>query len=437
MTIRIPKISIVIACFNQARELELTLTSFLQQSLSYSSYELIVVDDHSPDYSARDVVAKFCKKYSDAALLYIRRYRKDGGKYCSSAIAKNIGLRLSRGQYVFFNNADIVQAGETVAHILKVMDSAKKPLCLRGRVIDLPYDEIVNRTPFERELIHDHADRKRERVASADHAGLAAVARAHLLYIGGIDERFDYWGKEDLDIAARLKRIGVTYVYDENLKSFHISHRPNHLKEGDYLRMSALLNENNSQGRIEVNQGYLWGTLNRPPKDTLVGTIIVEANADTEDLSRRLEAILYSPVAERHETIVICLDLYRSKVEAVLVSRFRTLPLISLAHGYSSNHVERVMHQVRTTRLAFLPVGAVFSNPQWNKLAEDKFSLIPWVSGATLPEHITQPLPNHAIGWLATTALLRGLPHLGPTTNWTLLQIANSAKQMGLRVHIC
>lgn len=384
-----PRISVVVACFNQTRELELTLTSFLQQELSFSAYELIVVDDHSPDDSARAVVGKLRRRYPQATLLYVRQYRTDGGSYGASAKVKNVGLRLAQGDYVFFNNSEIVQAGESLTHILNAVDAAPGPLCLRGRVMDLPYDQLIGRTQAELEAIHDGVEAGRERVATADHAGLAAVPRRLLLAVGGNDERFDYWGKEDLDLAARLKRAGATYVYDAGLKSFHISHPPNHVKQADYLRMCALLEENNARELVEANRGQLWGALNPPPEESLKGTVIVEADADTSDLARRLEAALYSPHAREYEVLIVCVEDDRAKVEPLVNGRYRPLPLVSLASTDAGQHVARVLRHARTEKISFLPVGASFSPPNWDALGADALPLRQWRVGSATAETVT------------------------------------------------
>ena len=353
-----PRISIVIACYDQAAELTLTLASFLNQSLPPQQFELIVVDDHSPTYAAREVVARYRRQHKDVSLTYVRQHRSDGGQYGSSARAKNIGLRLARGEYVFFNNAEIVQAGETLSYILEVMDRSQTPLCLRGVVLDLPYELLQEKTPAQLETLHDKTDRQRERVATADHAGLAAVPRALLLAVGGNDERFDYWGKEDLDLAARLKRAGATYIYDENLRSFHISHPPNHVKQGDYRRMIALLEENSSRALIEANRGQLWGALNPQPSEELDETVLVEADSNVAELRRKLELLVYSHGAERREVLVFCRDEYRAAVEELLVSDFRSINLVSLAADQSDSENEsRVVRLVRTQSYWFLPAG--------------------------------------------------------------------------------
>ena len=365
-----PRISVVIACYMQAGELGLTLASFLRQTLPAHLYELIVVDDHSPAHAARDVVAKFRAAHPRVSLNYVRQHRPDGGQYGASARVKNVGLRLARGEYVLFNNAEIVQAGESLTYILEAMDASPRPLCLRGRVLDLPFEQLEGRTQGELERLHDRTDRGRERVATADHAGLAAVPRALLVALGGNDERFDYWGKEDLDLAARLKRAGAAYVYDENLKSFHVSHPPNHVKQGDYLRMVALLEENNARGLKEANAGQLWGALNPAPREELEGTVLVEATDDVADLERRLESALYSPGAERREAVVFCMDEHRAPVEALLCARFRPLKLVSLAPGRADEQAARVLRHVRTVRVRLLAAGAELDAARWEDSRE-------------------------------------------------------------------
>lgn len=369
-----PSISVVIACYDQTKELELSLISFLQQTFPNNLYELIVVDDHSPSHDARYIVRTLRKKYPKALLNYVRQYRSDGGVYRSSAKAKNIGLRLAKGEYVFFNNAEIVQAGESLSYIFETFKGSSHPLCLRGVVLDVPFESLVGCTQTELAQLHEQTDRGRERVASADHAGLAAVSRKTLLEVAGNDERFDYWGKEDLDLAARLKRAGVTYKYDENLKSFHISHPANYVKKGDYLRMVALLEENNAFEVTEANLGHLWGTLNNTPVETLEGTVIVEADGQSSDLERRLEETVYSEGAERREAMVVCLEADRPMVEQVLNARFRPITLISISPEDFENAAARLILRVRTRRFFFLSVGGSLAIPiGW----EDKDSVSP------------------------------------------------------------
>lgn len=380
-----PRISVVIACFDQARELELTLLSFLRQRLPARDYELIVVDDHSPDLAAREVVGQLRRRFPAAALLYVRQYRSDGGRYGSSALAKNVGLRLARGDIVFFNNAEIVQAGESLTLILERMEEAAEPLCLRGRILDLPFEAVSGLAPEELGALHDRTDRRRERVASNDHAGLAAMPRRLALEVGGNDERFDYWGKEDLDLAARLKRAGARYVYDGDLKSFHLSHPPNRVKEGDYLRMCRLLEENHRHRRVEANLGQPWGQLLPPSAERLAGTVIVPADGDLDELARQLEALLYAPEEEGYEVLVACLEDQRAPVERLILERFRPLRWVAVAADHPGRGADNVLRRLRTDRACLLPAGAGAGPGGWQTLDEVRRRLVTW-----LEEHPAQ-----------------------------------------------
>lgn len=400
--IKPPLISVVIACFNQARELELTLRSFFNQSFPYRDYEIIVVDDHSPDLAARETTARLRDDYPEAILDYIRHYRADGGHYGYSARVKNIGLRCARGKYVFFNNSEIVQAGESLSYIARRMESSSAPLCLRGRVLDLPYEDLAGLGPGALEALHDVTDRRRERVATADHAGLAAVSRPLLIRVGGNDERFDYWGKEDLDLAARLKRAGAQYIYDDQLKSFHIHHPPNHVKQGHYLRMCSLLEENNRRGLVEANAGHCWGSLAPAPPQALSGTVLLEYDGDSQKLDAHLKKLLLNPPdrESQMEVRVMCREKVRPLAESLLNACYRTVPLLALPDDGEEMIGSWLLNKARTEKLAFIPAGLEPAVPDWKLLDETPGGVFPWVGAPEFPPETARLLKEKNAGWL-------------------------------------
>ncbi len=425
-----PVLSVVIACYNQSRELDLTLRSFLNQDFPHEKYEILVVDDHSPDLSARGVVAAHRRRCPKAVIDYIRHYRTDGGTYGFSARVKNIGIRYARGTYIFFNNSEILQAGQSLEYIVNQMENSPVPLCLRGRVIDLPYQELDGLSQEALEQLHDHTDRKRERTATADHAGLAAVPRAVLNQVGGIDERFDYWGKEDLDLAARLKRVGVKYVYDECMKSFHIYHPPNHAKRGHYLRMCELLEENNRLGATEVNVGRPWGNLNPPPESQLAGTVIVETRGNLERLREHLETLIYHPVSPNpgpqctaeNDVMVVCEPLVRPQVESFLAQHYRTVPLLVIpgvdagpGGGVCEDTGYYILNKVRTPRVAFFNEAAEPHAPDWKTPDHAPEGIVTLVGQVTYPDKNVQVHESQPGGWMCLTPT--ALKLLGPTAS--------------------
>jgi glycosyltransferase involved in cell wall biosynthesis len=89
-----PRISVVITCYNYGQYLDGCLRSVLDQTCR--DWEAVVVDDGSTDDTPQ-VMARFADVPN---LRYVRR--ENGGQ----AVAKNTGIRESRGEFVAFLDAD-------------------------------------------------------------------------------------------------------------------------------------------------------------------------------------------------------------------------------------------------------------------------------------------------------------------------------------------
>ena len=90
-----PKVSIIIPCYNQAEFLLQALQGLQEQTLQ--DFECIIVDDGSTDQSAQ-IAEDFIK--GDHRFRLIKK--ANGG----TATARNMGLRAATGEYVQFLDAD-------------------------------------------------------------------------------------------------------------------------------------------------------------------------------------------------------------------------------------------------------------------------------------------------------------------------------------------
>lgn len=84
-------VSVIIPCYKQAHYLGEAIDSVLDQT--YSNFEIIVIDDGSPDNTA-EVAAKY------PTVRYVRQENQ------GLSGARNTGIRESRGQYLVFLDAD-------------------------------------------------------------------------------------------------------------------------------------------------------------------------------------------------------------------------------------------------------------------------------------------------------------------------------------------
>ena len=91
-----PLVSIIIPCYNAEKTISVAISSLLEQT--YPKIEVIVVDDASSDGS-KDVVEGFCEK--DSRVKYLQ-LKDNKGAY----VARNSGLKLSKGQFVTTHDAD-------------------------------------------------------------------------------------------------------------------------------------------------------------------------------------------------------------------------------------------------------------------------------------------------------------------------------------------
>lgn len=91
-----PKVSIIVPVYNVEKYLEKCLDSLVNQTLD--SYEIIVVNDGSPDNS-QEIIDKYAAKYPDIVFAY---KKKNGGL----GDARNYGIDKARGEYIGFVDSD-------------------------------------------------------------------------------------------------------------------------------------------------------------------------------------------------------------------------------------------------------------------------------------------------------------------------------------------
>lgn len=91
------KISIIIPVYNVEKYIERCLQSCLEQDLEVSDYEIIVVNDGSPDNSL-EIANNFAREHSNIKILDQQNY--------GLSVARNEGLKIAQGKYIWFVDSD-------------------------------------------------------------------------------------------------------------------------------------------------------------------------------------------------------------------------------------------------------------------------------------------------------------------------------------------
>ncbi|MBR0262196.1 MAG: glycosyltransferase family 2 protein [Selenomonadaceae bacterium] len=95
----LPKISVIIPLYNAEKYIGDCLESLLVQT--FQDFEVIVVDDCSTDNSVA-IVQSYAEKFGGRLKIARTKKNSGGGGY----VPRNLGLNLSRGEYVIFMDSD-------------------------------------------------------------------------------------------------------------------------------------------------------------------------------------------------------------------------------------------------------------------------------------------------------------------------------------------
>lgn len=118
-----PHISVIMPVYNTAEEyLKISIESVLEQS--YGNFELIIVDDGSTN-NAKEVISS----YKDERIKYV--YQENSGQ----SSARNKGLKLARGKYIFFIDSDDWINFRTFSKLIRKAEEESCDILLFGSLV--------------------------------------------------------------------------------------------------------------------------------------------------------------------------------------------------------------------------------------------------------------------------------------------------------------
>jgi len=229
-------ISICIPCMNRAHDLKRTMPSLIAAANASPPVEIAVLDYNSGD-DLREYVCKvrWTEPLDWQTPITYRRYT--GRDYYHLAHGYNLAVRASTGEYCAIMGTDAVVAPGYIAAVRKLI--AEGAVWMRAK----------------------------------DYKGIIVIQRQEFIDAGGYDERFEFYGGEDKDLEARLRRRGAKFgLMPQGL--VHTLRTPDSEKTRNYRlplskremmqRGAAIRAENNERGVLIANEGKGWGSWERP-----------------------------------------------------------------------------------------------------------------------------------------------------------------------------
>lgn len=262
--------SVVIPVHGRVDVLRVVLGFFDHQDYPADRFEVIVVDDGSPERVDR-AIDPSAYRFPLEVVTQPNRGR---------SAARNTGVRHARGELILFCDADRLPDPRWVsAHAelharsarsaafgvpwdcfyrferLKECD-ARQMESIRRFSRKPEYYSVMTRCLFDGELT-------RSPLAWATFlVGNSSIRRADLLGAGGFDEELTTWGLEHFELGLRLVERGVTIRHHGAAWNYHVPHVRNveHLREGIERGIEVIARKHAGR-RVSLLRDFLFGEL--------------------------------------------------------------------------------------------------------------------------------------------------------------------------------
>jgi len=197
-------ISVIIPAFNAEKTLPYTLRALQHQSIPRNLYEIIVVDDSSTDGTGA-VAREFGVRY--------RRQNKEG-----PAAARNLGVRIARGDIVLFTDSDCIPQEDWIEKMVKPLEDPRvagvmgryltKQKEFAARFVQLEFEERFSiLKKFESiDLVPSFA---------------AAFRRSVFEEVGGFNAHYPLANNEDVELSYQIAYRGYKMVFVDDAVVYH------------------------------------------------------------------------------------------------------------------------------------------------------------------------------------------------------------------------
>lgn len=213
-------ISVIIPVYKAANYILRCLESVVAQECDAFSIECILVDDCSPDKSM-DITKGFIDQYKGSVSFCIISNTENQGP----SVARNNGLMIAKGDYVFFLDSDDYLAKNSLSSLYKEIDQYG---CVIDMVIGNFYDYQIGNYWHDREgppsLLSNHVDIMQRflRVELSMVAWNRLIRRQflfdnHLFFRPGMLHEDELWSYKLYNVVQSIVLIPeVTYLYEKN-----------------------------------------------------------------------------------------------------------------------------------------------------------------------------------------------------------------------------
>lgn len=210
------QVSVILPTYNRVQRLAQVLLGLERQTVSLNDFEVIVVSDGSTDGTDA-----FLKTLQTPLKLVAVTQENQG-----PAVARNTGVQRATSELILFIDDDVVPAPELLSEHLR-MHGGQNNIVVLGPMLSPPGVKLAPWVEWEQEMLMKQyvAMQKGywEPTARQFYTGNTSIRRQAVLDAGGFDSRFRR--AEDVELAYRLARQGLRFVFNPQAVGFHYAER--------------------------------------------------------------------------------------------------------------------------------------------------------------------------------------------------------------------
>ena len=203
-----PRLTIQLCTYNRARLLERVLEALFDQSVPDDAYEIVLVNDGSPDDT--NAVIERVRPLARCAFTVIEQANAGLAK------GRNAGIARSTGERICFIDDDVLPTPVFAAEHL-ASDARHGDVIVRGAVINAEnFDDLP--PPVWSPLNYS---------GNYFWTSNVSLRRSRLDLAGGrFDDSFTEYGWEDIELGMRLRALGTRGVFNRFAVAFHYKPQP-------------------------------------------------------------------------------------------------------------------------------------------------------------------------------------------------------------------
>jgi glycosyltransferase involved in cell wall biosynthesis len=247
------KVSVIIPTYKRANLVCLTLDSLLEQDFPKENFEVLIIDNNSPDNTSEVIAAYFEKNKDKANMRYVKEVRQGDG------YARNSGAAVARGEYLLFADDDSLFDTNWISCMADILDIYPN-IGILGSRITIQWDEKPSKWISRYEYLLGKSTRSNSGyIISSEGFNIAngslAIRRDLFVKVGGNNPgQIGEWlvGDGEVGLCQKVIKLGFPIAFTDDTTMWHMQTKTKNGTYQDIIRRLKNIAISDAYGDVVV-----------------------------------------------------------------------------------------------------------------------------------------------------------------------------------------